>query len=45
MIIVVIVLSNIAGDLGGSVHHPVFGWVVIVVILVAIARIMGRRRR
>jgi len=45
MIIVVIVISNIAGDLGGSVHHPVIGWVVIVVILVAIARMMGRRRR
>lgn len=44
-IIAVIVVSNIAGDIGGQVHHPVVSWVVIVVILLVAIQIARRARR
>ena len=41
-VLAVIVVSNIAGDISGSVHHPGLSWVVIVVILLVIIRIARR---
>ena len=45
MIIAVIAIGNIAGDIGGTVHHPVLGWGVTLLILVLVARIIRRSRR
>jgi hypothetical protein len=45
MIIAVIAIGNFAGDIGGSVHHPVLGWGVTLLILVIVARIIRRSRR